>query len=206
MSSTSTQNRVLVLFAHPARHKSRVNTVLAERIRSLAGVTFHDLYEAYPEFDIDVPREQKLLASHDVVVFQHPFYWCSGPAILKEWQDLVLEHGWAYGRGGEALHGKTFLSAITAGAGEDVYDGSESQPFTMRELLSPFQQMASLCGMVHLPPFVVHGTHALGKREIGRHADDYLRLIMALRDGRVDFEAAGLLSRLNADLDAVIAR
>lgn len=28
---------------------------------------------------------------------QHPFYWYSTPALLKEWQDLVLEHGWAYG-------------------------------------------------------------------------------------------------------------
>ena len=36
------------------------------------------------------------------IVFQHPFYWYSTPAILKEWQDLVLEHGWAYGAGGTA--------------------------------------------------------------------------------------------------------
>jgi glutathione-regulated potassium-efflux system ancillary protein KefG len=79
------------------------------------------LYEAYPRLDIDVEHEQKLLLEHDVIIFQHPFYWYSTPPILKQWQDLVLQHGWAYGSTGTALQGKTFLSAISAGAGEGAY-------------------------------------------------------------------------------------
>ncbi len=204
MSITATQQRVLILFAHPALWKSRVNAVLIERIRDLAGVTFHDLYEAYPEFDIDVRREQGLLSGHDFVVFQHPFYWSSAPAILKEWQDLVLEHGWAYGRDGTALRGKTLLSAITTGGDESAYDGSAGGSFTMRQLLSPFEQTARVCGMTHLPPFVVHGTHALGREEIERHAEDYRRTITGLRDGRIDFEMARQYTRLNSDLAAII--
>ena len=66
--------RILILFAHPAREKSRVNRVLSAAVRDLPGVTFHDLYEAYPDFGIDVEREQKLLLEHDVVVFHHPFF------------------------------------------------------------------------------------------------------------------------------------
>ena len=89
--------RILVLFAHPALEKSRVNRRLMRGIDHMDGVTFHDLYEAYPRLDIDVAHEQTLLTEHDVVVFQHPMYWYSTPAILKEWQDLVLQHGWAYG-------------------------------------------------------------------------------------------------------------
>ncbi len=60
-------------------------------------MTDHDLYEAYPDFGIDVGREQERLPAHDVVVFQHPLFWYSTAAILQEWKDLVLEHGWAYG-------------------------------------------------------------------------------------------------------------
>ena len=86
---------VLVLVAHPAMRRSRVNRRLTEAARGLDGVMVNDLYQRYPDFDIDVAREQQLLESHDVVVMQHPFYWYSTPAILKEWQDLVLEHGWA---------------------------------------------------------------------------------------------------------------
>ena len=51
-------------------------------------------------------REQELLLQHKIIVWQHPFYWYSSPALLKEWIDLVLEHGWAYGRKGDMLKGK----------------------------------------------------------------------------------------------------
>ena len=77
---------VLVLFAHPAIRKSRVNRRLVEAARGIDGVTVNDLYEAYPDLDIDVPREQQLLSDHDVVVMQHPFYWYSTPSSLKEGQ------------------------------------------------------------------------------------------------------------------------
>ena len=68
-------HRVLVLFAHPALQKSRVNRALARAGREVEGITFHDLYEAYPDFDVDVEHEQALLAAHDVIVLQHPLYW-----------------------------------------------------------------------------------------------------------------------------------
>src|SRR5690606_23594342 len=89
--------RVLVLFAHPALEKSRVGRRLLDAIQSVPSVQIHDLYEEYPEFDIDVEREQELLRSHDVIVLMHPLYWYSTPALLKQWFDLVLEHGFAYG-------------------------------------------------------------------------------------------------------------
>ena len=60
-------SKILVLFAHPALEKSRVNRHLAAAVRELPGVTFRDLYEAYPEFDIDIQREQALLVEHDVI-------------------------------------------------------------------------------------------------------------------------------------------
>src|SRR5688572_10508134 len=88
---------VLVLYCHPMPHRSRVNRALLDAIRGVAGVTVHDLYETYPDFALDIAWEQLLLARHRVVVFQHPFYWYSTPALLKEWQDQVLTFGWAYG-------------------------------------------------------------------------------------------------------------
>lgn len=198
--------RVLVLFAHPAFHKSRVNRVLAAAATGIAGVTFHDLYEAYPDFDIDVGSEQDLLVGHDVVVFHHPFLWYSTPAILKEWQDLVLEHGWAYGSEGTALRGKTMFSVITTGGREEAYQPGGHNRFTMRELLAPIEQTARLCGMEYLPPFVAHGTHRMTPMEMESHGRDYGRLLKAIRDGMLDLDAARTCSRLNTDLDRVIRR
>jgi len=45
-----------------------------EGVRDMEGVLVHDLYEAYPDFDIDVSYEQDLLREHDVIVFHHPVY------------------------------------------------------------------------------------------------------------------------------------
>jgi len=196
--------RVLVLFAHPALERSRVNRRLAERVRGLEGVTFHDLYEAYPDFDVDVGREQALLLAHDVLVLQHPFYWYGTPALVKQWEDLVLEHGWAYGTSGTALRGKRLLSAITTGGSETAYAEAGHNRFTIRQLLAPIEQTARLCGMDYPPPFVVHGTHRLDADGIERAADEYGRFVAALRDDRVDFDAARELPRVNADLGRIL--
>jgi glutathione-regulated potassium-efflux system ancillary protein KefG len=196
----------LILFAHPALEKSRVNRVLIQAVDRLDGVTVHDLYEAYPEYDIDVKREQGLLMAHDVIVFHHPMFWYSTPAILKEWQDLVLEHGWAYGHEGTALRGKLMLSAITTGGRESAYQKDGHNRYTIIELLAPIAQTAYLCGMDYLPPFAAHGTHAMTESETRGHAEDYRRIIEALRDDKIDLDAARRLPRLNTDPDAIIGQ
>lgn len=190
--------KVLVLVAHPALHRSRVNRSLADAIVGLPGVTTHDLYDAYPDFAIDVTREQELLLAHDVLVWQHPFYWYSTPALLKEWQDLVLEFNWAYGPKGGALRGKLFLPALSTGGPEGAYQEGGYNRFTIRQLLTPVEQTATLCGMRMLPPFVVHGSHRLGEADIAAHAADYRRAVEALRDGRLDPDALRDAARLNA--------
>ena len=195
---------ILILFAHPALEKSRINRRLAEAVWGLEGTTFHDLYEAYPEFDVDIRREQRLLEEHDIVVLQHPFFWYSSPPLVKQWQDLVLEHGWAYGSQGTALAGKRVLSVVTTGGREDAYRPDGHNRFTMRQLLAPLEQTFVLCGMEYLPPFVVHGAHGMTADEIRGHARDYRRTLEALRDGTLDLEAARRAPRLNLHLDELI--
>lgn len=190
-------NHILVLFAHPALRRSRVNGSLIDDIGTVEGVTVHDLYEQYPEFDIDVSREQELLLGHDVVVFQHPFYWYSTPAILKEWQDLVLEHGWAYGSAGDALEGKLFFCALTTGGMAEAYRPDGYNRFTIRQLLAPLEQTAFLCKMRYLPPFVIHGTHAISVESVAKERQEYRLLLSDLRDGVVDIDRATSLDYLN---------
>jgi putative NADPH-quinone reductase len=54
--------RILVLYAHPASYRSRLNRLLTEAARTVPNVVLHDLYDAYPDFHIDVSHEQTLLA------------------------------------------------------------------------------------------------------------------------------------------------
>lgn len=172
--------QILVIFAHPAIRRSRVNRALVQAAHGLDGVTVHDLYETYPDFSIDVAREQALLSAHDVIVFQHPFYWYSAPSIVKEWMDLVLEYGFAYGENGRALAGKGWMSAITTG-GRDIHYGPKSQNlFTVAELLRPFEATAHLCRMHWIQPFLVQGTHGMSAVDIANAAQSYRARLVTL--------------------------
>lgn len=190
--------KILILFAHPAFQKSRINSRLTDGISEIEGVTFRDLYQVYPDFDIDVPAEQTLLESHDVLIFQHPMFWYSTPAILKEWQDLVLEHGWAYGSKGNALKGKWFFSAITTGGGQQAYCREGLNHYTINELLAPIERTVKLCKMNYLPPFVVHGTHAITPAQVETHQQNYLQLLHTIRDEKFDLATAEKLKYLNS--------
>ncbi|BAX81683.1 NAD(P)H-dependent oxidoreductase [Labilibaculum antarcticum] len=180
--------KILILFAHPAFQKSRINKILIQGLDDIEGITLHDLYQAYPEMDIDIESEQRLVDAHDIVIFHHPFYWYSTPAILKEWQDLVLKHGWAYGHEGKNLKGKFIFQVLTAGGERMAYCQQGYNKFTIRQLLSPFEQMANLCKMNYLPPFVVHGTHSITMQEVLEHKTTYLELLAGLRDETINLD------------------
>jgi putative NADPH-quinone reductase len=177
---------------------------MADAVHDLDSVTLVDLYAAYPDFQIDIDREQARLLAHDVIVFQHPLYWYSTPAILKEWQDLVLEHGFAYGSDGTALHGKVFFNALTAGGLEAAYRAEGYNHFTIRELLHPIEQMAMLCGMTYLPPFALFGSRtAFEEGRVDRHIADWIRLLQAVSDNRIDVARARHLPLLNGALATI---
>jgi glutathione-regulated potassium-efflux system ancillary protein KefG len=180
--------KILILFAHPAFEKSRVHTQMLAAIRGMQGITLHDLYEVYPDMNIDVRHEQSLLLQHDIILFQHPFYWYSAPAIIKQWMDLVLEHGWAYGRTGTALRGKIAGSIVTAGSQESAYSKDGWHHHSVREFLLPFQQTAALCNMQYLEPFVIYGTHKLTYNSINEQAVNYKQMLEQLRDGQLKIQ------------------
>jgi len=178
--------KILILFAHPRLSGSHVQRALYDAVRDLPGVTLHDLYAAYPDFTIDVGQEQSLLLDHDLIVLQHPFYWYSAPAIIKEWLDLVLELGWAYGPGGDKLHRKFLMNAISTGGTEAAYRRQGRNRFDIAELLSPFNQSAHLCGMAYLQPFAIFAGRWLTGEDLSIKTSDYQGLIEGLRDGHID--------------------
>lgn len=177
MTPLKDRNRILIVFAHPRFEKSLNNALLVKHIPVSAEITFHDLYERYPDFNIDPEFEKKLLTEHDVIVWQHPFYWYSAPPLLKQWIDIVLEFGWAYGPGGTALRGKTVFNVITAGGQRSAYSKEGYNNFTVRDLLAPFEQTALLCKMTYLPPFALHGTHRVTREEAVQTAGHYGKLL-----------------------------
>ena len=174
--------RVLILFSHPVLEKSRVQHELLVQAASVPGITINDLYQAYPEFDIDVEREKALLLSHDVIIWQHPLYWYSAPALLKQWLDLVLEHGWAYGKKGTALQGKKVFNTITSGGGIQAYQPGGFNKYPIHDYLKPFERTAELCRMAYWPPFWVPGVHRMEESQIKEFGIQYKSVLRALKE------------------------
>jgi glutathione-regulated potassium-efflux system ancillary protein KefG len=189
--------RVLINFAHPALEKSRVHTQLLRVIKNMPGITFNDLYEQYPQLDINVAREQKLLEQHDIILMQHPFYWYSAPATIKQWLDLVLEHGWAYGHTGKALQGKYFGNIISAGGSEHAYHPEGHHGHTVHDFLLPFIQTAKLCNMQYVAPYVVFGVHRMDISDIQQEAVKLGKTLELLRDKQFDPKPLPDLEYLN---------
>ncbi len=172
--------KVLILFAHPRYEKSRTNRTLLRKLADLENITIHDLYERYPDFHIDVAREQQLLLEHDLIVLHFPLYLYGAPAIVKQWMDLVLEHGWAHGEGGDKLVGKPIFAALTTGGTRTSFAHDGFNRFTLAELLRPLEQATHLCRMVWLPPFAVQGTYRLTEATLAEYAELYRRTLLTL--------------------------
>lgn len=198
--------KLLILFAHPMIHRSNVNKAMIEAVRDLDGITVHDLYAAYPDMYIDVAHEQALLRTHDIVIFQHPFYWYSTPAILKIWQELVLEYGFAFGSEGTALHGKKFMSTVTCGYSKASYEETAMNHYTVQDLLHPIEQMANFTGMHYMPPYIVYGTHRIRERDVAFHAEEYRTLLLGLREGRIQWDDTQKVSKFNALISLLIGK
>ena len=168
----------LLQFVHRALEKSRVNRHLLNQAATLSAVRVNDLYERYPDFCIDVDEEQGLMEAHDRVVFQFPFYWYASPSLLKEWFDLVLQYGWAYGKGGDALRGKVAKVAVSTGGSAESYSGEDDPDRTMDKLLLPMIKTVELCGMQWAEPFFVHGALHKTEEEMAGISKDYTRWLL----------------------------
>lgn len=178
--------KILILFAHPSIEQSRVNIKLIEPLNKINNITFHDLYETYPDFHIDINFEQNLLLKHDIIVFMHPFYWYSTPPILKQWMDLVLEYGFAYGENADALRNKSCLSIITTSGQFSGYKKDGLHRYTIKELLAPIEQTAYLCGMNYLPPIVLHEALNATTEQIINHSTIIKNILLNLSSGKID--------------------
>jgi glutathione-regulated potassium-efflux system ancillary protein KefG len=183
--------KLLVYYAHPGHKHSHANKAMVAEAQKVDGITFVDLYAEYPRFEINIDREQQRLLDHDVILFQFPLFWYSTPSLIKEWQDLVLEHGFAYGAGGDKLAGKCMMLAVTAAGPQDAYAQQGYQKYPIRAFLTPLEQTARLCHMEFAAPYVLYGSlRASREGTLEPHVRGYRKLLEAVRDNRYDMAAA----------------
>ena len=150
-------SKILMIVAHPNIESSIGNKTIVEHFKSLhPEAEIDELYKLYPDFKIDVKKEQEKLLKADFIILQFPYYWYNAPALLRKWFEDVLEHGFAYGSKGKALQGKKLIISFTTGSPVDTYKEGGMQNFTLDDLTKGFHQLANLCSM-NWAGFVVSG-------------------------------------------------
>ncbi|HTD04964.1 NAD(P)H-dependent oxidoreductase [Undibacterium sp.] len=171
------QANILLIYAHPASQRSRVNHRLVDVAQGIPNVHVNDLYENYPDFLIDVEREQALLKAADLIIFQHPVQWYGMPSLLKEWIDAVLQQGWARGSDGNALHGKDCWLVLSTGGTVNDYRDSGQHGYPLSAFLTPFLQTAKLCGMHWMQPYVLYGADKVNESKVQAHCQRFHDLL-----------------------------
>ena len=159
-------SKKIIYIAHPNWGNSRLNKALAKGIEEVENTTIVHLYDEYGNFQIDVKKEQARLLEHDTIVFQTPFHWYSTTPLLRKWFDDVLAHGFAYGSQGKALHGKKVFFVITTGGPKEAYTPEGYNSTTVTELTKPLGQLAKLCGLEYIEPFVTYGALGISDEEL----------------------------------------
>ncbi|ADO59313.1 NAD(P)H-dependent oxidoreductase [Paenibacillus polymyxa] len=173
--------KILIIVAHPNLQSSRMNRAWTEVMRQQPETTVHVLYEAYPDQQINVSREQALLDSHDRIIFQYPLYWYSTPPLLKQWFDEVLAFGWAFGPDGEHLKGKEIGIAISTAGTAASYQPGGYNLFTIRDIAKPMEALANYVSAHYLPPFAIHNANHVTGEQITASQAAYVQHLATVR-------------------------
>lgn len=148
----------LVIYGHPNYKDSVCNKAILSEFAALAPeAEIVNIMELYPDFKIDVEKEQKRLMQADTIVFQFPFWWYGSPSIMHRYVEEVFSHGFAYGSTGTALTGKNFVLSFTAGGAKEAYSKDGYQHFDMLDFMPQFTAMANLCGLIFAEKIISFG-------------------------------------------------
>ncbi|GGE79363.1 NAD(P)H-dependent oxidoreductase [Priestia taiwanensis] len=174
--------KTLVIVTHPSMETSVINKRWVEELKKYPETyTVHELYNVYPDGNIDVKKEQQLIESHDKLVLQFPFYWFNCPPLLKKWLDDVFEYGWAYGSHGDKLKNRKVALSVSAGIKEEDYHEGGRYRYTMEQLLVPFETTFLYCKADYRSFYAFYGTeNELGGADVEKSAQGYIGFIDSL--------------------------
>ena len=163
-------SKILVISAHQDLNTSVSNRLILDELTRHFGdkISIRRLSDLYPDYQIDVKAEQDALIGADVVLLQYPTFWFNTPAILKKWLDDVWLYGFAYGEGGDKLHGKKLLVSTTTGSGENTYNGQIVA--TIDDLVKPVKHSALYAGFDWQGVYPLYGALYIQ----GVHNDEHL--------------------------------
>ena len=91
---------------------------------------------------------------------------------------------------------------MSAGGREEAYQTDGFNHFTLRQLLQPLEQMASITQLTYLAPFALFGSRtAKEEHRITQHSALWIKLLDTLAQGKLDISKARQLQNLTCYFD-----
>jgi glutathione-regulated potassium-efflux system ancillary protein KefF len=143
--------KTLLIIGHPKYNNSIANKTIAENIIKETKITYRNLSKLYPNYKINVKKEQSFLLKSDLLIFQFPIYWASMPAILKLWFDEVFTNGFAYGSSYQLKNKRVLVSVTLSGK-----NNTKSRLNVHEKILFPFKGISEFCKMKYLIPQILY--------------------------------------------------
>lgn len=141
-------SKVLVVSGHPDLNDSLANkTILNELENKLDNIEIVYLDKEYPDFKIDVEKEQARLLEADIIVLQYPVFWYHLPSILERWMEQVFQHGFSHGSTGDKLKGKKLIASFTTGAPNELYHRDGPMGYEIEDFLPALKATCNLTQM-----------------------------------------------------------
>lgn len=174
--------KTLVILVHPDMENSKINKKWKEELEKHPDkITVHELYKEYPDWNINIEKEQKLILKHDNIIFEFPLYWYSSPPILKKWLDDVLSFNWAYGNE-YRLKGKNIGFAVSVGGPKKEYSKTGSVRFSMDEILVPFEATVKYIKANLISHYILFdATESLNEKKLLESAEGYVKHIFNIK-------------------------
>jgi glutathione-regulated potassium-efflux system ancillary protein KefG len=166
-----------ILLAHPDLQHSKVNRAMSRAAGLLESVHLVDLYDAYPDFLINVAREHRNCEAAARIVLQFPMYWYGAPAMVAQWCEEVLTPGFAHGKDGHTLAGKTLQVAVSTGRSRGDGTSPAAIEAEVAALLTPFRLTAHYCGMTYAAPLIYLANPEGALESLDRHIAEYVDLL-----------------------------
>ncbi|CAM3767470.1 NAD(P)H-dependent oxidoreductase [Rheinheimera salexigens] len=173
-----------LLYAHPYGRHSYVNQHLIKAVNALDSFDLRDLYQAYPDFYINVKQEQLALQESALIIMQFPVQNAYPPSLLVQYINKVFCQGWAWGVNEQQqptqMLANKILLVVLSGLERDDCDGVDNAKQKLQLVLQPLQHLAQQCGMQFAAPILLPLRHLLFDQELAKIATQYQQNVQQL--------------------------
>lgn len=175
---------ILVVSGHTDLNNSVANKNILNRLKEIIpNIEYDILSDLYPNYVIDIAKEQEKLLNADIIILQYPVFWYSMPSLLERWMEEVFQHGFSHGSTGDKLKNKKIIVSLTTGAPKETYNN-------INDFLNPIKATCKLCQMEYVGSIVTYGVSYQIRNErskeiiekTNKHVNELINLIKEMED------------------------